>query len=45
MLSEDLEQPLYKERNFRLKIELIDGKGEKVRNDNKIPMSLALYSC
>ena len=37
--------PLYRERNFNLRLELIDEKGDKVQNSNKIPMSLALYTC
>ena len=38
------ESLLYRERNFRLKVNLIDDKGKVVPNSNKIPISLALYT-
>ena len=43
-LAQKLELPLFRERNFFLQIELIDLEGRVVKNANKIPLSLALYS-
>lgn len=43
-LAQKLELPLYRERNFFLEIELRDLNGQLVKNCNKIPLSLALYS-
>lgn len=38
------ESPLYRERNFKLKINLIDENGKLFANSNRIPISLALYT-
>lgn len=38
------ESPLYRERNFKLKINLIDENGKLFENSNRIPISLALYT-
>lgn len=43
-LAEPLNKQLYKERNFDLRINLVDANGEQVLNSNPIPISLCVYS-
>lgn len=43
-MAEPLNKQLYKERNFDLKLTLVDADGQQVLNSNPIPISLCVYS-
>ncbi|CAD8052401.1 unnamed protein product [Paramecium primaurelia] len=44
VLTNDLEQPLFKDKNFNLDIALKDMKGINIKNHNKIELEVQLYS-
>ncbi|CAK67461.1 unnamed protein product (macronuclear) [Paramecium tetraurelia] len=44
VLTNDLEQPLFKDKNFNLYIALKDMKGMNIKNHNKIELEVQLYS-
>lgn len=44
MLANDLEVPLFKDKNFNLELVLKDMKGSPYKNAQKIELEVALYS-
>eukprot|EP01016_Furgasonia_blochmanni_P041968 TRINITY_DN5524_c0_g3_i1.p1 TRINITY_DN5524_c0_g3~~TRINITY_DN5524_c0_g3_i1.p1 ORF type:complete len:500 (-),score=132.63 TRINITY_DN5524_c0_g3_i1:172-1671(-) len=44
VLSAEFPRPLYRERNFKFNLKLIDMKGNRIENSNRITLNLALYN-
>jgi len=44
VLKHDLPLPLYRERNFKFTVMLVDNNGNVVENSNKIPLTIGIYS-
>ncbi|KAM3147145.1 hypothetical protein pb186bvf_000861 [Paramecium bursaria] len=44
IMVNDLEMPLFKDKNFNLELQLKDNKGQMIRNPNKIELEVSLYS-
>jgi hypothetical protein len=44
VLKNDLPLPLYRERNFKFTVMLVDTQGNVVENSNKIPLTIGIYS-
>jgi hypothetical protein len=44
LLEEYLEMPLYREKNFSLRVKLVDLFGNVFLNSNRIPLAISVYS-
>jgi len=44
VLKNDLPLPLYRERNFKFTVYLVDTNGNIVENSNRIPLTIGIYS-
>jgi len=44
VLKQELSLPLYRERNFKFTVMLVDKNGNVIENTNRIPLSIGIYS-
>lgn len=44
ILRQDLQLPLTRERNFKLDLLLTDNEGNQIKNSNRIPVKIAIYT-
>jgi hypothetical protein len=44
ILKSELSLPLYRERNFKFTVVLVDKNGNPVENSNRIPLTIGIYS-
>eukprot|EP00331_Platyophrya_macrostoma_P014201 CAMPEP_0176434226 /NCGR_PEP_ID=MMETSP0127-20121128/16543_1 /TAXON_ID=938130 /ORGANISM="Platyophrya macrostoma, Strain WH" /LENGTH=326 /DNA_ID=CAMNT_0017816907 /DNA_START=1 /DNA_END=981 /DNA_ORIENTATION=+ len=44
VLKQELSLPLYRERNFRFTVMLVDKAGKLIENTNRIPLTIGIYS-
>jgi len=44
ILKSELSLPLYRERNFKFSVILVDKNGNPVENSNRIPLTIGIYS-